>query len=130
MDTELLNNIKILKNFLPPMQLEILGNCLRGEEKEAFIEIVERLTNTINTMPKTYEQDGKGNKAIAYLHYFKGGIDWHITEKDMEEEQLQAFGQVDLGYGPELGYISIEELKENNIELDFYFTPKTIAELN
>jgi len=127
---DLISNIKTLQKFISPRQLEILTICLRGEEKEGFIETVERLANIINTMPKTYEQDGKGNQAIVYLHYFQGGMDWHITEKDIEEDQIQAFGRVDLGNGPELGYISIEELKENNIELDFYFTPKTLAELN
>ena len=31
------------------------------------------------------------NKAVVYLYYFKGSADWYITEKDMEDEQLQAF---------------------------------------
>jgi hypothetical protein len=30
---------------------------------------------------------------------------------------------------PELGYISIEELVANGIELDLYWTPKTLAEV-
>lgn len=44
-----------------------------------------------------YEQDGKGEEAIVTLHYFRGGMDWFITEKDMEPEQHQAFGLADLG---------------------------------
>ena len=80
-------------------------------------------------MPETYGQDGMGDKAIAHLHYFKGSMDWYITEKDMEGEQLQAFGMVDMGYGPELGYISIAELVQNGIELDLHFTPMTLGEI-
>jgi hypothetical protein len=33
-----------------------------------------------------------------------------------------------MGY-PELGYISIAELVANNVELDLYFTPRTLAEV-
>ena len=61
--------------------------------------------------------DGKGDDAVVYLHYFRGGMDWYITEKDMEEEQHQAFGLADLGYGGELGYISIQELIDNGVSL-------------
>lgn len=61
-------------------------------------------------MDKTYEQDGKGEESIAYLHYFRGSADWYILEKDSEPEQFQAFGWADLGGGGELGYISIIDL--------------------
>lgn len=47
----------------------------------------------------------------------------------MEPEQHQAFGAANLGYGAELGYISIEELKENNVELDLYWTPKPLSQI-
>ena len=69
--------------------------------------------------------------AIVYLHYFKGNMDWYITEKDMiEEEQNQAFGYADLGLGfGELGYISLIELAENGVELDLHWTPKTLREV-
>lgn len=118
-----------LNSFLSKPQSGALNRGLRGEEKEAFQEIIKRLTATINTMPKTYEQDGLGDKAVAHLHYFRGDQDFYITEKDAEDEQLQAFGLADLGYGAELGYISIIELTENDVELDFYFSPKTLKEI-
>lgn len=85
-------------------------------------------------MPKTYEQDGKGLKAIAYLHYFTGNADWYITEKDMsdpdEPGQLQAFGLANLGYGGELGYISIVELLKRGAELDYHFEPCPLDEID
>ena len=87
----------------------------------------------IDTMPKTYEQDGLGDQAIASLHYFLGGCDWYITEKDAEAPdslgQHQAFGWADLGGGGELGYISLVELLANGAELDFHFRPCTLAAL-
>jgi len=122
--------IKILKQFVSPNQIAALGNGCRTEEKEFFFDKIEALTTRFIGMAKTYEQDGKGDDAIVYLHYFRGGMDWFITEKDMEEDQIQAFGYCDLGMGcPELGYVSLVELAENNIELDIYWTPKTLREV-
>ncbi|MEI7902867.1 MAG: hypothetical protein WCK89_21685 [bacterium] len=41
---------------------------------------------------------------------------------------MSADGQA-LGYGPELGYISLPEILECGAELDLYFAAKTIAEI-
>lgn len=119
----------LLKQFIGKSQLSAIGTGIRGEEGQFFKDKLIEVANVIRTMPKTYGQDGMGDKAIAYLHYFKGGGDWHITEKDMEDEQLQAFGLADLGYGGELGYINIQELIDTGVELDLYWTPKTIREI-
>jgi len=122
--------IKHLKPFISKQQLSVLGDACYGEERRFFIDKIVEMGNLIKTMPKTYEQDGKGDQAIVSLHYFKGNMDWFITEKDMEMPQHQAFGLADLGYdGEELGYISIQELIENNVELDLHFTPKTLKEI-
>jgi hypothetical protein len=68
-------------------------------------------------MPKVYEQDGLGKKAIAH-------------ERDTSADQHQAFGLVQLaGYDAEMGYISIAELiHTNRVELDLHWTPKTLSE--
>jgi hypothetical protein len=79
-------------------------------------------------MPKTYEQDGKGENSIVYLHYFLGDFDWYIIERDVELEQLQAFGLADIFYS-ELGYINIAEIIQNGGELDLNWKPKTLAEV-
>ena len=115
------------------MQIEIIKAGFDLEEKQFFFDTVEALCNTFNTMHINYQQDGKGQDAIAHLHYFVGGNDWYITEKDQEDEQLQAFGVASLsmnGNQPELGYISIEELMKNNVEIDLHFTPKPLKEIN
>lgn len=123
-------NESLLKHFIGKQQLSCLKQGLRGEDASFFENLIRRIEELIITMPKTYEQDGLGSEAIAYLHYFRGSADFYITEKDCENEQLQAFGWAKFSLGKaELGYISIEELIQNNVELDFYFDPKPIAEI-
>ncbi|CAM3836088.1 DUF2958 domain-containing protein [Castellaniella denitrificans] len=104
---------------------------LMGEEWQFFADKMKELAGVIAAMPKTYDQNGKGDEAVAHLHYFRGAGDWYITEKDMEGAGTeQAFGLADLyGDGGELGYISIYELTEAGVELDFHFNPKTIGQI-
>jgi len=125
-----IEDVKVLKQIVSPAQLSAIGNGCRSEERDFFFDKLSELATTFNTMAKTYEQDGKGDDAIVYLHYFKGNADWYITEKDMENEQHQAFGYCDLGMGcPELGYVSLIELAQCGVELDMYWTPKTLREV-
>lgn len=99
-----------------------------GPEGAFFVEKFQELARTIQTMPRTYEQDGKGDATIYYLHYFTPAGDWYISELDSEREQRQAFGMADLYQdGGEMGYISIIELVQSHVELDLHFTPKTMA---
>ncbi len=122
--------VALVAQFMGKAQLLTLAQLCKSEEGEHFLQKLLELTNTLENMPETYEQDGKGEQAIVYLHYFLGGMDWHITERDCETEQLQAFGLADLGMGcPELGYISIQEITSLGAELDLYWAPKTIAEI-
>lgn len=122
---------EILRDFIGSSQLSVMRAGARGEEKEFFISKLSEMARMVATMPKTYEQDGKGNQAIAYLHYFIGACDWYITEKDAETPdepgQHQAFGLADLGQGfPEIGYISLVEILSCGAELDLHWTPKTL----
>jgi len=118
-----------LRGFISRSQALAIGQCLMGEEGEWFEEKMTAMAKLIAEMPTLYQQDGKGDAAIVSLHYFTGGCDWYILEKDSEPEQHQAFGFANIGYGAELGYISIVELVENNVELDLHFTPCTVGEL-
>jgi hypothetical protein len=117
-----------LRQFIGKGQLAALRILFAGEERQYFFDKVCELRDLVANMPKTYEQEGKGDGAIIHLHYFIGNCNWYITERDSEEAQLQAFGLAELGYGPEYGYISVEELLENHVELDFYYRPRTVAE--
>lgn len=116
-------------NFIPKVQMKAINNALRGEEKSFFQQALNELNKVVTDMPETYEQDGKGDDAVAYLHYYAGGADWYITEKDMNPEQHQAFGLCCLEYD-ELGYVSIEELRNiTQVEIDLHWTPKTLGEI-
>lgn len=130
---------KLLSKFMPPGQLKVIINNIRGEEGEFFVKMLEGLHRDISAMPATYDQEGAGDEAIAHLHYFHGGANWYITERDIGEsgnkaepigDQYQAFGLADLfGDGGEIGYISIEELRQNGVELDLYWEPKSLRSI-
>ena len=118
--------------YLPINQLAIIRECLEGEEREFFVNKMDEMKAVIEKMPVTYSQSESGDEAVAYLHYFYGKCDWYITEKDMEGDgTVQAYGMADLGYGPECGYISIQEITQSGIyvELDLHWEPKTLAEI-
>jgi hypothetical protein len=124
--------LKTLRGFIGNGQLQALGDAMRGEEKQFFFDKMVALANLVSTMPQTYQQDGLGDQAIVSLHYFKGSMDWYITERDSDpdgEGQIQAFGLADFGDGGELGYISIVELIASGVELDLYFEPKTLGQI-
>ena len=125
--------IATLRTLTTSEQFEVITDAMMGEEGDHFIELIDRVHTMWQAMPKTYETDAQGRAALAHLHYFIGGCDWWIVEKDADPDhagQVQAFGIADLGIGfRELGYISIPELLENGAELDLYFKPQPIGEL-
>lgn len=131
--TQIATTLDTLTTFIGNSQRQAIKAALRGEEREHFAQMLADLTHRINVMPKTYEQDGKGDAAIVHLHYFTSGADWFITENDINhdgEGQHQAFGLADLFHdGGELGYISIVELLRCGAELDLYWTPATLGEV-
>lgn len=122
------NSLHALRGFISQPQLSAIDTACWGEERQFFYDKLVEVAGIVSTMPKSYETDDQGDKAIAYLHYFSAAADWYITEKDMEPEQHQAFGWADLGYGGEMGYISIVELVQNGVELDLYFNPRPLCE--
>lgn len=121
-----------LAPFLSVSQRQALRANLSGEEGQYFIDLLVDLQRHIATMPKTYDQDSKGDEAQVFLHYFAGGSDWYITEKDMEGNGTQqAFGYAILNGDTafaELGYISIEELVTvAKAELDLHWSVKSLG---
>lgn len=117
--------------FIGPDQTEAMANLARGgEESQHWREKIVEIQGVVETMPRIYEQDGKGDEAIVSLHYFRGDMDWWITERDTSVVQHQCFGLADLGMGcAELGYISLLELFSVGAELDCYWTIKTLGEV-
>lgn len=73
--------VKDLKPFVPKGEFSMMLHFARnGSDKIAYQEKLLELAHRVATMPVTYAQDGKGDEAIVYLHYFHGGSDWYITE--------------------------------------------------
>ena len=137
-----LANDGLLSNFMPYQQRFVLRDLLNGEEGEFFVGKVLEIAKQIRNTPKTYETDaGDTNSRKVMLHYFKGGVDAWIVERDVGETpdgdglgpQYQAYGKITLfgdGWeGAEWGYISIQELIENGVELDLYWDEKTVGEM-
>lgn len=120
-----------LGKFMPEAQRLTLRSMLNGEEAEGTADLVLAASKRIAEMPVTYQQDGLGMNAVAHLHYFIGGADFYITEKDVDGGVQQAFGWASL-FGDkkdgELGYISIEEITAAGAELDLHFHPQTLTE--
>lgn len=130
--------MKNLTGFIGHAQRRVVTDHIReAEERQHFVEVMERLATTVATMPRTYHQNGKGDQAIAYLHYFTRGTDIWITEKDQgspadaaDEFQSQAYGFVRHGHMPDCadtGYVSLPEILSCGAELDFHFTPTTLS---
>lgn len=122
-----------LKPFLPAGEYGALRQAINGEEGAAIRQLCADQVALIAAMPVTYQQDGKGDAAIAYLHYFFGGSDWFITEKDkLGDGRAQAYGFAVLNGdtdNAEYGYISIAELVENEVELDLYWQTQPMSEV-
>ena len=122
----------LVRPFISHGQMSVMIDACRGEEREFFLRKFIDLAQQIEVMPKTYEQDGKGNRATAYLHYFLNDSDWYITEKDMDGGIKQAYGYAVLSGDDqcaECGYISIAELIRYGAELDLHFAPCSLAEI-
>lgn len=118
-----------LIHFMSRSQLRAMQSNLKGEERQYFLSLLKNLEDKILHMPKPYETTEQGLAASVSLHYFKGGSDWYIVEKDSSEEQLQAFGYACLNgdkINAEMGYINIEELIKCDVELDLYWEPTAL----
>lgn len=137
-----LRNGGLFDNFMPASQRFSFLEALEGEEAEFFIDNLWELAKTIRGIPVTYNtEDVETADKVLHLHYFGGGVDAWIVERDVGDTpdgdgtgpQLQAFGKITVMGGgwqeAEWGYISIQELIENGIELDFYWSPKTVREM-
>lgn len=126
-----------LKPFMPIRQGKAVAELMRGEEKQFFRDKMVELAQLVDSMPVSYSQQNDSDP-IAYLHYFFGGSDWYIVEKDMDGEVEQAWGFACLNgdmMNAEYGYISITELATLNlmmgmgVDLDFHFKPRRMSEV-
>lgn len=137
-----LRNGGLFDNFMPASQRFSFLEALKGEEANFFIDNLWDLARTIRGTPVTYNTENvETDDKVLHLHYFGGGVDAWIVERDVGDTldrnglgpQLQAFGKITVAGGgwseAEWGYISIAELIENGVELDFHWEPKTVREM-
>jgi hypothetical protein len=124
----------VLQSFIGPCQRGTIRCALKSEEGPWFARRLSELQTVLDSMPVSYETEGA--EKVARLHYFRGSCDAWIVELDKgapddapEDYQSQAWGMVDLGYGPEVGYVSIPELLAAGMELDLYYKPQTLADI-
>jgi hypothetical protein len=126
-----------LVDFMPRSErLSLLQTLRDSEERYGIAQVVLDAKKRIDECPVTYAQDG-AEDPMVHLHYFRGGVDAWITEKDVDwpaqGDYDQSFGFVNLmgtrKVDAEMGYTSIKEMIESGVELDLYFTPKRWSEV-
>jgi hypothetical protein len=121
-----------LNQFIGKSQIAVLEEAIKGEEGLHFSQMLLTLYNNILSIPKPYETEDQGDAASVRLHYFKGGSDWYIIERDIDGEQIQCFGFACLNgdkQNAEFGYINIAELIKYGVELDLYYKPQTVEDI-
>lgn len=83
-------------------------------------------------IPKLYETENQ-IEPIAYVKLFIDGWTWYITELSIDDDT--AFGYIASPFGSELGYFSLEEIKEIRgslgigVERDLSFKPTKLSSI-
>lgn len=139
---ELLNGTSWFANFMGYSQRLALLEALRSEEGEGIADMVLRVAEQIKATPKTYGTEGIAeHERKVCLHYFRGGVDAYILERDVGDfadgdglgPQLQAYGKITVVGGgweeAEWGYVSIAELLKHGVELDLHFDPTLVGDM-
>ena len=86
--------------------------------------------NIKDQIPKLYETENQ-IEPIAYVKLFIDGWTWYITELSIDDDT--AFGYIASPFGSELGYFSLEEIKEIRgnlgigVERDLEFKPTKLS---
>ena len=119
------------RNKLVPSQQ--VGFLMEMEDPMESRDMLSNVVKAYKDIPSLYKQDGKGHNAVAYLHYFVGGVDWWVTEYDRSTGKM--FGLSSLNDDWTLGYFNVSFFKNNDLsplqkpELDFYFKYQTLNEI-
>ncbi|MCQ2082106.1 MAG: hypothetical protein MJZ11_10640 [Lachnospiraceae bacterium] len=128
-----MNNAANANNLTDAQKIafDMMCDCQKPIVKHAWDEyatIIESLGQTLQKLPPLYSQDDKGYDAIVHAHYFVGGTDIFITER--EGNELFGYTILNGDYEmSEMGYSSLAELKSIRVlNLDFHWEPKTLRE--
>ena len=138
----LLDKGGVLEHFMPVSQRLTMIELMDSAEGDFFIQKAGEMSDRVRNAPVTYETESVPvNEKVICLHYFGGGVDAWIIERDVGDSpsdnglgpQEQAYGKVTLmgdGWaGAEWGYVSIRELIQHGIELDLHFEPTKVGDM-
>lgn len=131
MQQQLSQAMVVVRPFMSLDQFKVLSTLANNsEEAQFFRQQFIDLAECIEVLPETYEQEGQGDDAIVYLHYFHQSSHWFIIEKDISGGVKQAYGYAILNGDVDMaesGYISIEEITRWGAELDLNFVPSSLS---
>jgi len=83
-------------------------------------------------LPKLREQEGSVDPTVFAKFFFPtSGWTWFVTEGEEKDDDFLFYGYV-IGFEPELGYFTLRELEEINvngivIERDYCFEPSKLS---
>ena len=85
-------HVRALRQFVSIKQLKLITDLTYEEEGEHFVAKLKEYAERVATMPKTYEQDGKGDEAIVFaLRCFaiaRSLQRMHSTSTDLTTDEL------------------------------------------
>jgi len=117
----------ILQKLMPKHQQKFLKDIYYSEHVDTLNKLAENAS-------QLKARNDKGAETIIYLHYFHGSADWYISGWQKGDGIFMGFANL---FGDEQsgewGSVFVDELtndKAGLIELDFYFKPKPIKEIN
>ena len=125
--------LPLMRKFIGRSQLSAMVEQAQGEGAQFFIDQIIETAKVIKEMPLTHATLEQGGDAIAHLHYFGGGYDAYITERDMgdgyEDDQWQATGVSSFAPTKLQSFIPIHEIIQSGIELDLNWTPIKVKDV-
>lgn len=119
----------ILKKWMYAQQTRALYANMRDGSEEApyFAQLAGKLRERIEAVRPLYYYDESGEKAMAQLHYFRGGTDLYIAESEGPEGRSFGFCVLNADYeNAELGYSCVQEVIAARMELDWYYKPEPL----
>lgn len=115
---------EILKKVMPIHQQILLSSIGYSENEESLNDLAKNVESL-------KERNDNGKDSIMYLHYFQGNQDWYISEWDKENQTFYGFANIGYDSDAEFGSSYVKDLvNSNKIELDFYFEPTAIKNIN
>jgi hypothetical protein len=123
---------RVLRPYMSRGQMIVLTTASHGGEGIFALELFVKMASNVEAMPSVLVNGQDGANAEAHLHYFYGGSDWYILEKNWDGGVDRAYGFVVLNgdmQNAEYGYVDIGDLVARGANLDLYFKTQTIAEV-